>query len=71
MIEIKVNGDICRVTKHGKIKDLTLDYLKGVMCIIEALSGDIGVSREDVLTLFYNEILEIYRNEETQIKEVK
>lgn len=71
MIEIKVNGDICSLAKGGKLKDLTEDYLKAVMCAVEGLSSDIGVSRTDVLTLLYNKILEIYNDKETEIKEVK
>lgn len=68
MIEIKVNGDFCRVTQHGKIKDLSVEYLKIIMAAVEAFAGDIGAKREDILTLFYNEILEIYNDSETLIK---
>ena len=70
MIEIKVNGDICQLIKNGKIRELKEDYLKVVMCAVEGFSGDIGVSREDSLTFLYNIILEIYKDDETEIKEV-
>lgn len=70
MIEIKVNGDMCSLAKKGKNKDIVEDYLKAMLCIIEAFAGDIGEPRQDVLTLLYNEMIEIYRDDESIIKEV-
>lgn len=71
MIDVCVNGDDCTVAKHGKLKELYTDYLKGIMCIVETFAGDIGRNPEDVLTFLYNKILEIYNDNETEItKEV-
>ena len=70
MIEIKVNGELCNIAKQGKKKDIVEDYLKAMLCIIEAFAGDIGAPRQDVLTLLYNQMVEIYTDDESIIKEV-
>lgn len=70
MLEIKVNGDSVRVAKRGKMADLSLDYLKAIMSIIESFAMDINVPQTDVLTMFYHEILEIYNDNDAIIKEV-
>ena len=70
MIEIKVNGEMCSIAKNGKKKDIVEDYLKAMLCIIEAFAGDIGEPQQDVLTLLYNEMIDIYNDESQIIKEV-
>ena len=68
MLEIKVNGELCSVAKRGKHKELIVDYLKGIMCIIETFANDINVKREDALALIYEQIIEIYHDDETEIE---
>ena len=70
MIEIKVNGELCSVSKRGKKGEIAEDYLKAMLCIVEAFAGDIGAPRQDVLTLLYGQMIDIYNDDESTIKEV-
>lgn len=70
MIEIKVNGELCSVSKRGKKREIAEDYLKAMLCVIEAFSGDIGAPWQDVLTLLYDQVIDIYNDGESSIKEV-
>lgn len=70
MIEIKVNSELCKIAKRGKKEDIIEDYLKAMLCIVEAFAGDIGAPRQDVLTLLYNQMIEIYTDDKSIIKEV-
>lgn len=63
MIELKVNGDNCIIAKRGKMKELSEDYIKGIICIIETFSGDTKIQRGDCLEFFYRSIRDIYENE--------
>lgn len=67
MIDVHINGDNCSVARRGKHKELYTDYLKAIMAIVETHAGDIGANREDILTFFYNTIIEIYKDDETVI----
>jgi hypothetical protein len=69
MIEIKINGDNATIKKRGTIKELSNDYLKLLLTIIESFSFDSHIPRGDCLEFFYQSIREIYENEETIIKE--
>ena len=69
MIEIKINGDNAIIKKQGTMKELSNDYLKLLLAIIESFSGDCHIPRADCLEFFYRSIREIYEDAETIIKE--
>lgn len=69
MIEIKIKGDNVTIKKQGTIKELSNDYLKLVLAIIESFSGDRHIPRAYCLEFFYRSIRKIFENEKTIIKE--
>lgn len=64
MIEIKINGDHVTMMKRGTMKELSDNYLKLLLAIIESFSSDCHIQRGDCLEFFYRSIREIYEDDE-------
>lgn len=68
MIIVKVDGDSCRIHRYGKVNEISQEYLKVIITLIESLSVDADVNRKDVLTYLYDTLSNIYDDNETIIK---
>lgn len=60
MVVIIVDGDHCSIQRRGKVSEVSQDYLKVIMSLIESLSKDADVSRQDILTYLYDMLTDIY-----------
>lgn len=70
MVTIKVDGDSCLITRRGTVRDISDEYLKVILSVIESLAIDTDVSRKDLLTYLYDRISDIYNDDETTVKTV-
>lgn len=71
MIQMKIDGDSVTIMKRGTMKEISDNYLKLLLAIIESFSGDCHAPRGDCLEFFYQSIREIYEDEENIIQEVE